>query len=247
MRLFFLHKLYSGYYAKIHSPSSIFWWNIIVWFPCQVWWTGFHYHSTCFNSWWNARCSCAWDYIEFTTLFVKSWFVLLFLWMCERLGENCWFVKCVFYFLNTWHVCMTGSLAGTGKSCFPCILCFVYWGVNHQKNTHIFHGSTMDMYGYVRISNLLDLFDVQVVRWVSTHLCRCFWCWLCKVDEIQGGGWQLEACKSFGTCQDWGPWPAIIFDYPSRSLTARPWKMMGLEDDPFLLGPGNFSGAMLNC
>ena len=74
-----------------------------------------------------------------------------------------------------------------------------------------------------------------------------FWCWLCKFDEIQGGGWQLEARKSFGTCQDWGPWPAIIFDYPSRSLTARPWKMMGLEDDPFLLGPGNFSGAMLNC
>ena len=170
-------------------------------------------------------------------LFVNVW----------TFGGNCWFVKCVFYFLNTWHVCMTGSLAGTGKSCFPCILCFVYWGVNHQKNTHIFHGSTMDMYGYVRISNLLDLFDVQVVRWVSTHLCRCFWCWLCKVDEIQGGGWQLEACKSFGTCQDWGPWPAIIFDYPSRSLTARPWKMMGLEDDPFLLGPGNFSGAMLNC
>ena len=32
---------------------------------------------------------------------------------------------------------------------------------------------------------------------------------------------------------------------PSRSLTARPWKMMGLEDDPLLLGPGLFSGA--NC
>ena len=27
------------------------------------------------------------------------------------------------------------------------------------------------------------------------------------------------------------------------SLTARPWKMVGKEDDPFLLGPGNFSGA----
>ena len=28
-----------------------------------------------------------------------------------------------------------------------------------------------------------------------------------------------------------------------RSLTARPWKMLGKEDDPFLLGSGNFSGA----
>ncbi len=33
-----------------------------------------------------------------------------------------------------------------------------------------------------------------------------------------------------------------------RSLTARPWKMVGQEDDPFLLGPGNFSGenSLLN-
>ena len=30
-----------------------------------------------------------------------------------------------------------------------------------------------------------------------------------------------------------------------RSLTARPWKMVGLEDDPFLLGFGNFSEATL--
>ena len=28
-----------------------------------------------------------------------------------------------------------------------------------------------------------------------------------------------------------------------RSLTTRPWKMMGLEDNPFLLGPGIFSGV----
>ena len=32
-----------------------------------------------------------------------------------------------------------------------------------------------------------------------------------------------------------------------RSLTARPWKMVGLEDDPFLLGFGNFPrGEVLN-
>lgn len=31
----------------------------------------------------------------------------------------------------------------------------------------------------------------------------------CRFDEIQGGGWQLEARKSFGTCQDWGPLPAM--------------------------------------
>ena len=38
------------------------------------------------------------------------------------------------------------------------------------------------------------------------------------------------------------------FNLPSRSLAARPWKMMGLEDDPFLLGFGNFSGenSLLN-
>ena len=31
-----------------------------------------------------------------------------------------------------------------------------------------------------------------------------------------------------------------------RSLTARPWKPWWLEDDPFLLGFGNFSAAMLH-
>ena len=34
------------------------------------------------------------------------------------------------------------------------------------------------------------------------------------------------------------------FQLHLRSLTAHPWKMVGLEDDPFLLGPGNWGGVV---
>ena len=153
MRLFFLHKLYPGYYAKIHSPSSIFLMKhhslvplpgVVDRFPlpfnllqllveCKVF--------VCLGLYWVPDIVC--KKLMCSPVFVN-------LWLC-CLGENCWFVKCVFYFLNTWHVCMTGLLAGKGKSCFPCILS-VYWGVDHRKNTFstttISIGICMDMYGY---------------------------------------------------------------------------------------------------
>lgn len=62
------------------------------------------------------------------------------------------------------------------------------------------------MYGYVWISNLLDLFDVQVVRWVSTHLCRCF-----GVDfvnlmkfKVVGDNWKLAKALVRAKIEDLG-------------------------------------------
>ena len=152
MRLFFYINYTQDTMQKYILHHLFFWWSIIVWFPCQVWWTGFHYHSTCFNSWWNARCSCAWDYIEFTTLFVKS--ESLFSCFCECVvwGKIVDLLSVCFTFWihdMYWYVWLIISWKGKVTT-FPCTLS-VYWGVYHQKNTHIFHGSTMDMYGYLDI------------------------------------------------------------------------------------------------
>ena len=46
---------------------------------------------------------------------------------------------------------------------------------------------------------------------------------------------------------EWTPLTHVTTQFhlnlPLQSLTVRPWKMMGKEDDPFLLGCGNFSGV----
>ena len=216
MRLFFHINYTQDTMQKyiLHHPI-VFWWSIIVWFPCQVWWTGFHYHSTCFNSWWNARCSCAWDYIEFTTLFAKSWCVLLFLWICECVvwGKV---VDLLNVFFTSWihdmYVWLIISWKGKVTT-FPCILCFVYWGVNHQKDTHTFSTDLrwicMDMFGYlIRLIHLM----CKLSGGFRHIFVVVFGVDFVNLMNFQGGGWQLEACKSFGTCQDWGPLPAIIFD-----------------------------------
>lgn len=181
----------------LHHPI-VFWWSIIAWFPCQVWWTGVNYHSTCFNSWWNARCSCAWDYIEFTTLFVKS--ESLFSCFCECVNVwgkivdllNVWFT---FWTHDMyWHVWLI--ISWKGKVVFPLHSVFRVLRCKSPKK-HIFHYYDIhrDMYGYLWIPNLLDLFDVQVVRWVSTHFCRSFWCRLSTVKlmnfKVVGDNWKL--------------------------------------------------------